>query len=247
MKYDSWFDADENKVLLAICARKLISNIGIGAIIWGLINIGIGLVAMQEALVNVGILILGVIMLATGVAALKAPSLRVLLTETIVTVLLLAWNVGISALNLIVFGVVEPQGLIFPLIIAIVFFNNYRKLQHVREQISSVQPQEVKDIKRICKVLLKKKLKEEPSIIQAANRRTRAQLMDDKAFFIQRDLMRAFVASRDNIRNAIVNPDSRSLTMKFNHPLGQLKYKFDKNSSEKIRNWLSPAEPSTTS
>ena len=96
MEYDAWFDTDENKTLLAICARKLISNIGIGGIIWGLINIGVGIVSVQVMLINVGVLILGVIMLGTGVQALKSPSLRILLVQTIVTVLLLAWNVGMS-------------------------------------------------------------------------------------------------------------------------------------------------------
>ena len=42
---------------------------------------------MQETAINVGILILGVMMLGAGVQALRRPSLGVLLTETIVTVL----------------------------------------------------------------------------------------------------------------------------------------------------------------
>ena len=47
MEYDSWFDTPENKTLLAICARKLIRNIGIGGIVWGLINLAISFVAIQ--------------------------------------------------------------------------------------------------------------------------------------------------------------------------------------------------------
>jgi len=42
---------------------------------------------MQETAINAGILILGVMMLGAGVQALRRPSLGVLLTETIVTVL----------------------------------------------------------------------------------------------------------------------------------------------------------------
>ena len=238
MEYDALFDTDQNKALLAICARKLISNIGIGAIIWGLINLGIGVIAVQQTLLNLGILVLGVLMLATGVQALRSPSLGVLLAETIVTILVFLWNLGISALNLLVTGAFDPGGLIFPLIIAVVFFRYYLKLRHVREQISAVDPQEIKATKAICKTLIKKKLKKEPSIVQTTNRRCRAQLMDDSAFFIQRDLMRAFVGSRDDVRNAIAKPDAKRLRMSFKHPLGQLKYQFDKKNSEKLKSWL---------
>ena len=58
MGYDPWFDSDENKTLMAICTRKLIRNIGIGGIIWGVVNLGLGFVAIQETIINVGILIL---------------------------------------------------------------------------------------------------------------------------------------------------------------------------------------------
>ncbi len=239
MEYDSWFDTDENKALLAICARKLISNIGIGGIVWGLINIGIGIVAIQATLINVGILILGVMMLGTGIQALRKPSLRILLAETIVTILLFVWNLGITILNFLVLGVPSGGALIFPIIIAIVFFRSYRKLRHVEEQISSVEPEKIKATKQLCKALVKKKLKDEPTIIQTTNRRCRAQLMDDRSFFIQRDLMRAFVGSRGDIRNAIVNPEAKRLKLQFMHPLGKLKYQLDKKSSEKLRDWLS--------
>jgi len=99
MAYDTWFDTDENKALIAICTRKLISNIGIGGIIWGVINIAIGVVAMKATTLNLGLVILGVMMFGTGVQAIKSPSLGVLLTETVVTVLLFVWNLGISVVS----------------------------------------------------------------------------------------------------------------------------------------------------
>jgi len=252
MECDSWFDTGENKALLAICARKLISNIGIGGVIWGLINIGIGIVAIQATLINVGIPILGVMMLGTGIQALRKPSLRILLIETVVTILLFMWNLGITILNFLVFIDSVLFELIFPLIIAIVFFRSYRKLRYIEEQISAVEPEKIKATKQLCKTLVKKKLKDEPTIIQTTNRRCRAQLMDDRAFFIQRDLMRAFVGSRGDIRNAIVNPEVKRLKLHFMHPLGKLKYQLDKKSSEKLKDWLSTEtgptiESSTTS
>lgn len=239
MKHDSLFDSDENKILMAICTRKLIRNIGIGGITWGVINIGIGAIAIQETAINSGILMLGVMMFGTGVQALRRPSLRVLLIETIVTLLLLLWNLGISVLNLLTIGAFDPRGILFPLIIAIVFANYYRKLGHLRGLIASVPPEKIETTERICKTLLKKKTKQEPLILQTVGGKCRAQLTDDKAFFIQRDLMRAFVGTREFVRNAIAKSEAKSWTTVFNHPLGKLKYRFDKKNTEKLRNWLS--------
>jgi hypothetical protein len=239
MQYDQWFDSDENRTLMAICTRRLIRNIGIGGIIWGVINIGIGALAMQADVINAGILILGVMMLGTGVQALRSPTLGVLLTETVVTVLLFAWNLGMSVINLRSGDPFDPRGLLFPLIIAVVFANNYRKLGHLRELIATVAPAKVEETKRICKAIVKKKIKDEPRIVQTTDRKCRAQLMDGRAFFIQRDLMRAFVGTVDAIRSAVAKPEAKSWTATFNHPLGKLKYRFDKKNTEKLKGWLS--------
>ena len=245
MKYDAWFDTDENRTLLAICTRKLIRNIGIGGVIWGLINVAIGVVAMQQALMNVGIVILGVMMFGTGVQALKTPSLGVLLTETVVTVLLFLWDLGMTVINLLAVGEFHPLGPVVTLVIAIAFANYYRKLGHLRELIASVEPETIKQTKQICRALLKKRLKVEPLIVETTDGKCRAQLMDDRAFFIQGDLMRAFVASRDDTLKAISKPEARSLKMLFNHPLGKLKYQFDKKDSQKWKNWLGIAADQT--
>ena len=238
MTSEGLFESNENKALIAICTRKLISNIGIGGIIWGLINAALGIVAMQANMLNVGLVILGVMMLGTGIQAIKSPSLGVLLTETIVTILLLGWNIGIAILNYRAIGIFEPRGLIFPLIIVFVFGNYYRKLGHLREQIASVEPEQIKTTKQLCKALLKRKLKSEPSVIQTTDRKCRAQLLDATAFFIQRDLMRAFVGSKEDIRNAIIKPGAKSLKLHFDHPVGKLKYQLDKKSSEKLNAWF---------
>jgi hypothetical protein len=223
----------------------LIGNIAIGGIIWGIINIVWGIIAMQDAIINAGVALLGLMILGVGIEAMRNPTLGILLAETVVTAILFAWNLGITALNYLTIGTFDPVGLIFPVIIAVFFFNSYRKLQPMKELIASIQPDEIKATKRICKTLVKKKLKNEPSIVQTHNGRCRAQLMDDKAFFIQRDLMRAFVVPKDEVKKLIVKPDAKSLKIDINHPLGKLSYRFDKKNSEKLRSWLSRnAEPS---
>jgi len=245
MEYESWFNTDENRTLLAICARKLIGNIAIGGILWGIINIVWGIIAMQDTMINAGVALLGLMILGVGIEALRNPTLRILLAETVVTVILFAWNLGITALNYLTIGTFDPVGLIFPVIIAVFFFNSYRKLQPMKELIASIQPDEIKATKKICKTLVKKKLKNEPTIVQTHNGRCRAQLMESKAFFIQRDLMRSFAVPKDQIQKLIVKPDAKSLKISINHPLGKLSYSFDRKNSEKLRNWLSTnAEPS---
>ena len=238
MKYDPLFDTVENKTLLAICARKLIKNIGVGGVIWGLINIGFGLTALDVADINIGLVILGGLMLLVGFQALKKPSLGVLLAETIVALLLFIWNLGIFIYNTKVGADVAPRGLIFPIIIAITFFRQYLKLGHVRDQIATLDPGQVKRMKQMCKMLLKKKLKDEPAIVQTTFPPSRAELLDDKAFFIQKNLMRAFVCSKEDLRNALAKPEAKSLLVNFAHPLGPLKYQFDKKNSDKLNNWL---------
>src|SRR5882724_6599066 len=99
MSYDALFDTDENKALLVICARKTIRTVGIGGIIWGLINLGIGVVALRATWLNGGLVLLGLLMLGTGIYAMARPSLTALLMEAIVSVLLFCWNVGITILN----------------------------------------------------------------------------------------------------------------------------------------------------
>jgi hypothetical protein len=246
MAYDTLFDTDENKTLAAICTRKLISNIGIGGIIWGIINIAIGIGTVHISMLNVGVIILGVIMLATGFQAIRKPSLGILLTETIVTVLLLLWNIGISTLNFLAIGKFDPRGLVLPIVVVFVFSNYYIKLGHLREKIESIEPEKIKTTKQMCKDIIRTKLKDEPSVVETANKRCRAQLMDKNALFIQRDLMRAFIALKEDIQKAIIKPDAKCLAVRFNHPVGKLIYQFNKKNSDKLKNWLScefvPAE-----
>lgn len=245
MKYDSFFDTEENKTLTAICTRKLIRNIGIGGIVWGIINLIIGIIAIQATMLNIGILILGVMMLITGVYALKKPSFEVLKAETFVAVMLFLWNLGISLLNLVVVQSFDPRSLIFPFIIALAISKAYHRLGHLREQIESVEPEKIEQTRQMCKMLVKTKLKDDPSLIQTTNRRCRVKFMDNTALFIQRDLMRAFIATKEETYIAIKNPYIKKFQLQFNHPVGKLTYKFNRKNSEKLKTWLSSESSQT--
>ncbi|MFH0952829.1 MAG: hypothetical protein V1873_00710 [Verrucomicrobiota bacterium] len=239
MDYEPWFDSRENRALLAICARRLIKNTGIGSIVWGALNMAVGLFAVGATLLNLGILVLGLLMLGAGIYALTKRSLNAFLAETVVAILLFLWNLGISILNYVAFHVVDPRGLVVPLLIAWYFYKHYSKLQHLKEQIESVEPAQMKATKDVCKTLLKKKLKEEPAVIQTSDGKCRAQLLEDTAFFVQRDLLRAFVAPKQDVQKAIAKPDAKGLKVSFSHPVEKLNYSFDRKNSDKIRAWLS--------
>ena len=103
-------------------------------------------------------------------------------------------------------------------------------------------PEKIKTTKEVCKALLKKKVKNEPAIVETADARCRAQLMQGRAFFVRRDLMRAFVVSTEDAGRAIAKPEAKSLKMRFKHPLGELTYAFNQKNSDKIRVWLSSTE-----
>jgi DNA repair protein RadC len=148
--------------------------------------------------------------------------------------------------NLVIGGKFDTGGIVWPLLVAVSLATYYHKLGHLRELIASVPTEKIDAAKRICKTLLKKKLKKEPLVVGSSDGRCRAQLIEDRFFFIQKDLMRAFVGTREAFRKAIVKQESKKWTAVFNHPLGKLKCSFDKKNTEKLRTWLATEQAPTT-
>jgi hypothetical protein len=239
MPHDSLFDSTENQALLVVCARKTIRNTGIAAVIWGVINLVFGCAIIRLDVLNVGVVILGLLMLWAGIAALTRPSLHSLLGAAVVSVLLLCWNVGVTVVNAMANQATPGGGLIVPLIAAIAFFKQYRKLGHLKEAISAMNRDTLKEATGLCKQLFKSKLKESPDIAEASSRRCRMRLMSDAVFCAQRNLARAFYMNRAHFQGCILDPNRKKLRVVVRHPLGKLTYAFDKKNSEKIKNWLS--------
>lgn len=244
MPHDTWFDTDENRALMAVCTRRQIRGIGVGGVIWGLLNLLVGLAVAQFALINVGIAVLGGLMLGTGVQALRRPTLGILLTETWVTVLLVFWNLGMAVFNMSLGAPLEIRGVILPAVVAATLARQYRKLGPLRELIANIRSDQVATIKSMCKTLLRAKLKKEPMVVAARGGRCRVRLLDDRAFFAQRDLLRSFVCSRNELFGAILKPDAKCWTAEFNHPLGKIRYYYDRRNTDKLRAWLAAAQGS---
>jgi hypothetical protein len=243
MEHDAVFDSTENQALLAVCARKTIRTAAIAGIVWGAINLFIGFFAVQANVLNAGILALGLLMLGTGVTAMRKPSLHSLLSEAVVSVLLLCWNLGITIFNARAgySDHVGGHGLIFPAIAAVIFFNQYRKLGHLRDAIGALDHAAVKEASTLCKLLFTSKLKQSPDVAEASSKRCRLRLMTDSVFCSQRNLARAFHMSRENFQQCIPDTNKTRIRVVVRHPLGKVSYTFDKKNSQKIKGWLAAA------
>jgi hypothetical protein len=188
---------------------------------------------------NFGILALAILMLGTGIAALRRPSLGALLSEAIVSALLLCWNIGITVLNLRA-GIpgAEGHGLILQAIAAAVFFRQYKRLGHLKEAIAVLDNAKLKEASGLCKQLFKTKLKHSPDVAESSGRRCRLRLMSDSVFGAQRNLTRAFHMTRPIFQQCIPDLSKRRLRIVVRHPLGKIIYVFDRKNSEKIKGWL---------
>lgn len=239
MQIDPSFSSSENRALLVVCARKTVRHAAILGIIWGVINLAIGVFAIQVSLLNVGLLLLALLMVTTGVTALAKPSLHSLLAEACVSALLFAWNVGVTVLNARAgSGQVNGHGLIWPAIAAVIFFRHYKKLGHLKEAMKAMNPETVKEATSLCKNLFKAKVKTSPDIAEASSRRCRIRLMADAVFCVQRNLSSAFYLKRDEFQQCIPDLNRKRVRMVVRHPLGKLTYAFDKKNSDKIKGWL---------
>ena len=240
MAHDPIFDSAQNQALLVVCARKTIRNAAVLGIVWGAINLVLGFFAMQVMALNTGIFILGLLMFGAGIVALKKPSLHSLLGAAVVSVLLLCWNVGIAIFNVRA-GYnehINGHGLIWPLLAAIFFLRQYKRLGHLKEAIAAMDHITVKEAAGTCKQLFKSKLKESSDIVQTTSKRYRLRLMTDSVLCVQRNLATAFSLNRTDFQKCILHPDKKCLRVVVRHPLGKLNYAFDKKNSEKIKTWL---------
>src|SRR5436190_14801756 len=157
MQTDPFFSLAENQSLLVICARKKIRNAAILGIVWGVFNLLLGYFGVRVNPLNAGLIVLALLMLATGVTALRKPSLHCLLAEGFVAALLFVWNFGITILNASAGDAshINPHTLIWPALAAVVFFQQYRRLGHLKEAMSAMAHETVKEATALCKGLFK--------------------------------------------------------------------------------------------
>jgi hypothetical protein len=205
------FKSAENQALLVLCARKTIRTAAILGIIWGVVNLVIGFFAVKANLLNAGILFLALLMLGAGIAAIRNPSHKSLRTEAVISVLLLCWNVGIAMINARAgyANRIDGHSLIFPAIAAAVFFRQYNRLGHIKEQIETMDGSRLKEAAALCKQLFKTKLKNSPDIAQESRKRCRFRLMTDSVFCAHKNLAHAFCLNRTDFKQCILNPEKK--------------------------------------
>jgi len=238
VSHDPLFDSEQNRALLAFCARRQIRNNGIGGIAWGAINIIIGIGGTDAPAIRMGMAVLGAAMLLVGIWVLRRPTRRALFVEMVVSITLSAWLMGSEIDSHQGLDEMDLRVAALPLFVAIAFIGNYRGLQRVDGRVFSIDAQRIRKAEEICKAVMEEELEDDHSVVESTMRQCRAQLLDGRAFFIQRDLMRAFVASRNEVAAAIAKPGAKRCKLTFNHPLGKLSYSFNSSESEKIKAWL---------
>jgi hypothetical protein len=160
-----------------------------------------------------------------------------------VAALLFTWNLGVTFLNAMAGPANHTGGgnLLWPAVAAAILFQQYRRLGHLKEAISSMAHEKVKEATALCNGLFKAKLKESPDIAEASSRRCRMRLMSDAVFCVQRNLASAFYLNRTDFQQCFPDLNRKRLRMVVRHPLGKLTYAFDKKNSDKIKTWLTGA------
>jgi len=239
---DACFNSDENKVLLAFSARRSIRNYGIGGLIYGSILSLLGIFAVARDIYNLPFLILGLIIFFAGKISVSKPSLFALRIEALVTLLIFIWNICYTILELTFYPHQDVNIRIGfgPLIIFAMFYSQYRKLLPVKDLISSLEPAFVKKMTRTCKEIRKKRAGKDPAIVDgyAFTRAIRGQLEAEKGFFLEKNLAKVFVLTRDDFLQAVKDIKAKKLRIDLNYPLEKVYYRFDRKNSVKLRDWL---------
>jgi len=243
MGFEFIFKTDENRALTAICAREYIRRIGVGSIALGMLNLATGAWALQHTGANMILIALGALLVATGGHALLRPSIRAVGLATAITFGLLLWQVLALALNIFLKDFFSPAPVILTAMALSVLLLCLLKLQPARREIEEMRPRDVEAGKRLCREVLRGNSKEESTIIRSMDGRCKTSLMADRALFVQRDMMRAFVQPKQAVREAIRRPESSKLVLRFAHPLGKVTYRFNRANSQKLKVWLAVNPP----
>lgn len=238
MNHDKIFDTQENQRLTAICVRSYLSDVGFFGIIWGIINIAIGIDGAANSNINILIIVMGAIMLLVGVRAKINPQFKTIMHEAVIMGMLLVWNIGITILDSSFTAKSSMLYIVLPIILLSKWIIQYKRLKHLKELIDSVHPLELKEMKEKQKILQKMNIKKEPLIVETTDKLARGEISEDSIFFIQKKLSRAFIVSKEDIKNAIEKHDSEKLKMSFKHPVGEFCYYFNKANSDKIKEWI---------
>lgn len=235
MAYDTLFDTEENKLLLAVCTRRLIRDTGTGALIVGIISIFTASASLSDSIFRVFLMVQGILLLGLGIYTLRKPSLTALWASSIMSVLVFILLFFLVILNI---QTINAFNVILPLLTGISLGNYFWKALHVRDSIESMPSHDIEKVEEKCKEFLKKHPDYHADMIHTTDRTCFVELKNGKALFVQKDILRAFAAPRHAVAAAIKTPHAKKLTLTFNHPIEQLSYTFDRQNSGVLKNWL---------
>jgi len=249
MKYEPWFDTTENRALLALTTWRFIrlASLTVGAV--ALLNIALFAAYMEDSLFVVAHVICCALVAPACVWPAVKPAIR---SYSPLAFAVVPSGLSGTAVVLASFGELDLGGAEdFSIMLAIltVVFAFTTPLSRIyagrfSALVASVQPEQMDVLKASCKEIRKQKAKEDASFVEADSSGGvfRIKLMEDRAFATDPYSFRVFVIPKTAVPDLIKDLGKAKLKMTVRHPLVKLVLSFDKDNSEKLKDWLA-AEP----
>jgi hypothetical protein len=210
--------------------HRTLRSSGIGDLIWGVICMGLGFVALRVAPINIGLMLLGVFVFAVGIWCLVLPMPITMIFDGIALILTGVWNIGISIYNAMNAPAgSSPRPMFLVLAIFQLAWGGQRLARYRRfANASSLVPgeQTVRWLDETIKSIGKAKPETDPTIIQfttqgfSSMQMWKARLLPDLAIVIQANGQDAMFLPRDQITIAPKKKVLLGKTMKAQFALG---------------------------
>jgi len=245
MKYEPWFETEENKGLLAISAWRMIRFFASCMVLVALACIGIGIgMWVKSPVISRCCIGVGVLLLPACCYAWVRPSASSFLLLAVMTVPF--------ASGLVVFALVSDRRLPDWRILVgsvggalgVLVFRFYNALKPLRELVKSVSLEQASHARAFRRSVFEREPHSEKNLVKAhdATGEFRIQLMDDRALFVERRGSKMFILPKDVIRSLASGSAEGDLRMKILHPLDTVALQFDLENAQRIKDWLA-AEP----
>jgi hypothetical protein len=197
-------------------ACRALRTMGWGGIVFGLINIGLG-IAFVVSLhpINAVLALIGLFLLLSGVWCLVLPGAEGVITNGIALILVGVWNIIVTVLNLAAGANPQVWWAVFGVFLIAAAVQCFQKYARFAEALRhGVSQQEKAMMDGLVKAILKANAKEDEDIITfqvrtfAQQKEWRGQLRQDVAVFVEKMSKEVLVAPRAGVR---ITPHGKAL------------------------------------
>jgi hypothetical protein len=136
-------------------AVKILRATGIGSIVVGIIALILGVVALEQSLINVGLILVGLFLVGTGIWNVALPSAEGIIIDGIALLVLPAWNLLVMVLNGPTFEATFKAGIIAVALIgwAVWQFRNYGRFHEALAEKPS--PEDLKGMDELVRNVMR--------------------------------------------------------------------------------------------